>query len=58
MMLEPLDAPSVQATATPPSAELAEVMVGAAGTAAGVTADEAVEAGLAPTPLVAVTVTV
>ena len=42
----------------PPLVALVEVIVGAAGMAAGVTADEADEAGLSPTPLVAVAVTV
>ena len=58
MIDEPLEAPSVHATLTPPSVGVAVVTVGAAGRAAGTTALEAVEAEPSPTPLVAVTVTV
>ena len=57
-MAEPLELGAAKAMLALASPPVATTLVGASGAPAGVTADEAVEAGLAPTPLVAVTVTV
>jgi hypothetical protein len=56
--LPPFDAGAVQETVADPAPAVAVTPVGAPGTAAGVTAFDAADAALFPTPFVAVTVKV